>query len=159
MRVSPDYRGFGQQAAPGYTPVVNVAVRLPVDFADGAEFLADVRALEAAGAEVVEVEGGDAAVLGAVAAVTHRMRLFVQDASAAGTLQRLSRGRVIASWPEGETWARVPMPPDRNSWMRMLNEREAAQVTGVIVDWDPRLIDLLRNPEPEDRSDLLMSTG
>jgi len=29
----------------------------------------------------------------------------------------------------------------------------------VIVAWDPRLIDLLRNPEPDDRSDLLMSTG
>ena len=36
---------------------------------------------------------------------------------------------------------------------------EAAGVTGVILPWDPRLIDLLRNPEPEDRSDLLMSTG
>jgi hypothetical protein len=30
----------------------------------------------------------------------------------------------------------------------------------VVVRWDPRLIDLLRNPDAEDdRSDLQMSTG
>ena len=41
----------------------------------------------------------------------------------------------------------------------MLRDHETAGATGVIVPWDPRLIDLLRNPEADDRGDLLMSTG
>jgi hypothetical protein len=65
----------------------------------------------------------------------------------------------VAKEPDGEAWVEVPMPPDRESWAAMLREKEAAGAHGVIVRWDPRLIDLLRNPEPEDRSDLLMSTG
>jgi hypothetical protein len=40
-----------------------------------------------------------------------------------------------------------------------LGAHEDAGATGIIVPWDPRLIDLLRNPDPEDRSDLLISTG
>jgi hypothetical protein len=132
---------------------------MPADFGDAAELLADVRALEAAGAEMIEVEGGNDAVLGAIAAVTHRMRIRVTRASSSGMLQKLSRGRVVEGTPDGETWARVPVPSDRPSWAAMLTEQEAAGTHGVIVDWDPRLIDLLRNPEPEDRSDLLMSTG
>jgi len=29
----------------------------------------------------------------------------------------------------------------------------------VIVSWNARVLDLLRNPEPDDRTDLLISTG
>jgi hypothetical protein len=88
------------------------------------------------------------------------LRLRVSaPAESMGVLQKLSRGRVVEGPPVGETWARVPMPPDREAWAAMLREQEAAGAHGVIVEWDPRLIDLLRNPEPEDRSDLLMSTG
>jgi hypothetical protein len=37
---------------------------------------------------------------------------------------------------------------------------ESAGATGLIVSWDPRLIDLLRSAgEPDDRSDLLIATG
>jgi hypothetical protein len=139
--------------------VVKVGVVMPADFGDGAEFLADVRALEAAGAEMIEVPGGSDAVLGAIAAVTHRMRLHLASPDPGGTLNKLSRGRVVEGMPEDETWAHVPMPPDRESWAAMVRDQEAAGAHGVIVAWDPRLIDLLRNPEPEDRSDLLMSTG
>ena len=133
---------------------------MPADLGDAAEFLADVRALEAAGADAIGVEGGgEAAVLGAMAAVTHRVRLRVAEGQPAGVLEKLSRGRAVAGEPEGETWVAVPMPPDRESWAAMLREQEAAGAHGVLVAWNPRLIDLLRNPEPEDRSDLLMSTG
>lgn len=133
---------------------------MPADFGDAAEFLADVRALEAAGAEMIGVEGGgDGAVLGAIAAVTHRMKLRVADGAGVGILQKLSRGRVVSGDPDGESWVEVEMPPDRESWAAMLREHEAAGVEGVVVPWDPRLIDLLRNPEPDDRSDLQMSTG
>ena len=51
------------------------------------------------------------------------------------------------------------MPTDREAWKAMLGDQEKQGATGVIVPWDPRLIDLLRNPEPDDRSDLQMSTG
>jgi len=132
---------------------------MPADFGDPAEFLADVRALEAAGADTIELEGGDDAVLGAMAAVTHRVRLRAGAPASADVLQKLSRGRVVHGTPEGESWARVAMPADRESWATMLREQEAAGVDGVIVAWDARLVDLLRNPDPDDRSDLLMSTG
>ena len=133
---------------------------MPADLGDAAEFLADVRALEAAGADGIGVEGGgDAAVLGAIAAITHRVRLRVADGQRTDVLEKLSRGRLVTREPEGETWVTVPMPPDRESWAALLRDQRAAGVHGVIVPWDPRLIDLLRNPEAEDRSDLLMSTG
>jgi hypothetical protein len=140
--------------------MVKVAVIMPAEIGDAAEFLADVRALEAAGAEMVGVEGGgDDAVLGAIAAVTHRVRLRVGPTQSASVLQKLSRGRVVTGDPAGERWVDVQVPPDRESWAATLREHEAAGTTGVIVPWDPRLVDLLRNPEPDDRSDLLMSTG
>jgi len=132
---------------------------MPADFGDAAEFLADVRALEAAGADTIELEGGDDAVLGAIAAVTHRVRLRAGTPASADVLQKLSRGRVVDGIPDGESWAQVAMPADRESWATMLREQEAAGADGVIVAWDPRLVDLLRNPDPDDRSDLLISTG
>ncbi len=134
---------------------------MPAAFSDAGEFLADVRALEAAGAEMVGLEGDDPeqqVLLGAVAAVTHRIRLKVPGPGPGEMLGKLSRGRAIGETP-GETWIAIEMPPDRESWSAALHEHEAAGATGVIVRWDPRLIDLLRNPEPDDRSDLQMSVG
>ena len=133
---------------------------MPATFEDAGEFLADVRALEAAGAEMIEVDGGGAeAVLGAIAAVTHRVRLRVNASHHSDVLHKLTRGRMVSGATEGERWISSPMPPDRESWAAMLRDHEAAGATGVVLPWDPRLIDLLRNPEPDDRSDLLMSTG
>jgi hypothetical protein len=142
--------------------VIKVGVMMPATIDDAGEFLADVRALEAAGADTIglEGEGGTAAILmGAIAAVTERVQLRVSDPQAVGVLQRLSRGRVVTGVPEGETWIEIPMPPDRESWTKAVDEHQAAGVSGLIVPWDPRLIDLLRNPQADDRSDLLMSTG
>jgi len=58
-----------------------------------------------------------------------------------------------------EAWVSVPAPLDRDAWNEALAACETAGATGVIVPWNDRLIDLLRNPEPDDRSDLLVSTG
>jgi alkanesulfonate monooxygenase SsuD/methylene tetrahydromethanopterin reductase-like flavin-dependent oxidoreductase (luciferase family) len=59
-----------------------------------------------------------------------------------------------------ELWAEVPMPADRASWAKTVAAHEAAGATGIIVSWDPRLIDLLRNAgEADDRTDLLIATG
>jgi len=179
--------------------VPRIGVRLAAVTAEVAEYLADVTALEAAGAHAVWVEdtGPDPwVILGALAAITHRLVLgclitspaewpAATLAGAARTLQTLSRGRIVVGLPqEGlledqldalraagvrifdgdfvageEAWVSVPAPLDRDAWNEALAACEAAGATGVIVPWSDRLIDLLRNPEPDDRSDLLVSTG
>ncbi len=176
-----------------------VAVTLPAEPDEVGEYLADVTALEAAGAHAVWVEdtGPDPWVmLGALAAITHRLILGCLITSpaewpaarldrAARTLQTLSRGRIVVGLPqEGlledqldalraagvrifgsdfvageEAWLSIPAPLDRDAWNEALAACDTAGATGVIVPWSDRLIDLLRNPEPDDRSDLLISTG
>ena len=141
--------------------MIRVAVTLPAALADAGDFLADVRALEAAGADTIGVAGDSPerwVLLGAIAAVTERVRLHTSG-PAPESLRALSHGRLVTERPPGETWTEAPVPPDRDSWTEMVRDREAAGVTGIIVPWDPRLIDLLRNPDPDDRGDLLMSTG
>jgi hypothetical protein len=185
--------------------VVRVGVRLPSAISDVGEYLADVTALEAAGADAIWLDDTGLEpwiVLGAMAAVTHRVGLGCllttmseQSSSRLGAcataLQSLSRGRTMVGVPphgmpndhlavlraagarlfvfdaegaretEGgsEVWDTVPIPPDRDAWTSTLSACEAAGAAGVIVPWNARLIDLLRNTEPDDRSDLLVSTG
>ncbi len=99
-------------------------------------------------------------VLAAISAVTTRVLLRAPSQHRIDLLDRLSRGRALANEPAGEKWVPIPAPTDRASWAAALHDQEQAGATGVIVPWDERLIDLLRNSgEPEDRSDLLMSTG
>jgi hypothetical protein len=142
--------------------VIKVAVMMPATIRDGGEFLAEVRALEAAGAEMIGLEGDgpeQQILAGAIAAVTQRVRLRIAAPEQVAILQQLSRGRVVVGEPDGETWVKIPVPPDKGAWAATLADQEAAGATGVIVSWDARLVDLLRNPEADDRSDLQMSTG
>jgi hypothetical protein len=205
--------------------VLRVAVKLPAAPGRIGDYLADVTALEAAGADSIWLDArNDASTeawihLGAIAAVTHRVRLGMTVGpdggwmSAADILGRLSSGRVVVGLPPGpepdayvqpsiliicathaeadsaaapakgvivpwgddevralrakraqdgdfEVWVDVPVPADRAGWAHMIAALQAAGATGIIVPWDPRLIDLLRSAgEPDDRSDLLMSTG
>ena len=135
---------------------------LPSSAEDAGERLADARALDAAGAAMIGLEGegpGRSVMLGAIAVATERVTLRLSRGDPEATLRRLSGGRVVVDLPDGEAWVSVQVPPDRQAWADMLREHESSGVTGVVVPWDPRLIDLLRNPEPDDRSDLLMSTG
>jgi hypothetical protein len=141
---------------------VKVVVVMPSSIEDAADFLANVRALDAAGAKalVLEAKEPDVWVLaGAVAAVTHRVGIALAGATAVETLDALSRGRLLKEDLDGVAWVRVELPPTRAEWAQVLEDQAAAGATGIVVSWDPRLIDLLRNPEPDDRSDLLMSTG
>lgn len=197
--------------------MLKVGVRLPPLSGSAGEYLADVSALEAAGAETIWLDMGglDAwVVLGTLAAATQRVRLGCilapgavgEDGRQIAGLaagQKLSRGRIVlavpaedlaSAMPAGakvfslgaahgatvdgvihklespgdlpsrtgthiEVWGDVAMPADRDAWSATLNAYEAAGLTGVIVHWDARLIDLIRNAEPDDRSDLSMSTG
>ena len=218
--------------------MLRVAVKLAAAPGRIGDYLADVTALEAAGADSIWLDATNEASteawihLGAIAAVTHRVRLGLMVGSAAGwpvavdVLGRLSSGRVMVGVPpalepeavvqllksrgsashspspsilivcatlaeaeasaaladgvivgagdeevrtlraeraqdgEFELWVDVSVPVDRAGWARMIAALQAAGATGVIMPWDPRLIDLLRSAgEPDDRSDLLIATG
>lgn len=216
--------------------MLRVGVRLPAAPGQIGDYLADVTALEAAGADSIWLDTSTEAsiepwiLLGAIAAITHRVRLGTSIGSAAGwqaavdTLVRLSVGRVVVGMRPGreaevlvkqlksrrsdplapsilivcgtygeaerstlladgvilpgsdeevralragrsqdgefELWVDAPIPSDRTGWVNTIAAFEAAGATGIIVHWDPRLIDLLRSAgEPDDRTDLLIATG
>src|SRR4026208_89947 len=94
--------------------MVKIGVLLPSRFADGGEYLADARALDAAGVDSLWLpdDGLDAwAILASVARATGGTRLMVPVsdddiarpeafARRIGTLDRLSRGRVLLTVPE-----------------------------------------------------------
>ena len=160
---------------------MKVGVLLPSRFEDPGEFLADARAMEAAGVDSIWMEVGDGydpmLALAAIAAVTGKVRLglIVPDSPSPAadglgrgfeTLQHLSRERAIAGVSQGgkiesgiEKWRRVEVPADRDAWARTL-EQSHPDFDGVVVPLDPRLLDILRHPEEGiDRSDLLLAQG
>jgi alkanesulfonate monooxygenase SsuD/methylene tetrahydromethanopterin reductase-like flavin-dependent oxidoreductase (luciferase family) len=91
--------------------MLKIGVRLPTTFEDAGEYLADARALDAAGVESLwldDVGSEPWLVLAGIAAVTGRSRLVVPVPASDGrvaeslrtrveTLNRLSRGRVTLS--------------------------------------------------------------
>jgi len=160
---------------------MKVGVLLPSRFEDPGEFLADARAMEAAGVDSIWMEDGDGydpmLALAAIAAVTGKVRLGLilpDSRSPAGgglgrsfeTLQHLSRERAIVGVSQGrkveigtEKWRRVEVPADRDAWARTL-EQSHPDFDGVVVPLDPRLLDILRHPEDAiDRSDLQLAQG
>jgi len=211
--------------------MLRVAVKLPAPAGRIGDYLADVTALEAAGADSIWPESGLGSstepwiLLGAVAAVTHRVRLGLSAGSEAGWLDavanlgRLTSGRVVVGVRPGrdltalveqlksprsvpssillvcrtpgearrsaravdgvilpggdeevrglrshdadsELWVDASLPADKASWVSTIATLEAAGATGIIVPWDPRLVDLLRSAgEPDDRTDLLIAAG
>jgi hypothetical protein len=60
---------------------------------------------------------------------------------------------------ELELWVRVEAPGGRAAWREMLTAHETAGATGMIVAHAPNLLDILRNPEEDDRQDLAMAVG
>jgi hypothetical protein len=149
---------------------MKVGVLFPSRFEDLGEFLADARAMEAAGVDSVWVKDGDGLdamlVLAAIAAVTSKLRLGMIRAATPRpnveldrrmeTLQHLSRQRVTT---DHQRWRRVEVPADREAWAKTL-EHVQPDFDGVLVPMDPRLLDILRHPdEAIDRSDLLLAQG
>jgi alkanesulfonate monooxygenase SsuD/methylene tetrahydromethanopterin reductase-like flavin-dependent oxidoreductase (luciferase family) len=150
-----------------------IAVELPSDAVTAGEFLADVQAYEAAGADAIWLAPGalePLALLAAAATVTSRIALVAPSppagrwpedllASVVLTLRHLGGGRVRIGAPEDELWARVPAPAGRAAWREALEAAEAGHAAGVVVLHAPNLLDILRNPEEDDRQDLAMATG
>ncbi len=160
---------------------MKVGVLFPSRFEDPGEFLADARAMEAAGVDSVWIEDDGAGLdplltLAAIATVAHEVRLALIRSSSAGssgedqrrieTLQRLSRQRAIVGVIDGtqvtsagERWQRVEAPADGAAWAKILAQAEG-HVDGVIVPLSPRLLDMLRHPdETIDRPDLQLAQG
>ena len=152
------------EAPPSQAAPLRIGVRFRLA-ADPGEMLADARAVEAAGADSIWVDAADAepyVALAAIAAVTWRARLFARGAIGAGreTCASLSRGRLVVAEECPERWVELPFPAGRDEWNAKRAEIAADGATGVILPNDPRLIDLLRNPDVvEDRSDLKLSFG
>ncbi|HKY51587.1 MAG TPA: hypothetical protein VJP45_10055 [Candidatus Limnocylindria bacterium] len=143
-----------------------IGVRLAPQGRDAGELFADAKAIEAAGADSLWVDAADGdpyVILAALAAVTWRTRLVARgapdDAQARETCARLARGRLVVAEESNERWTEAPFPPSRAKWDE-LRANASADLTGIVLPNDPRLIDLLRNPDiVEDRSDLKLSFG
>jgi hypothetical protein len=146
--------------------VLRIGVRLALA-GDAGELFADAKAIEAAGADSLWIDGVDGdpyVVLAALAAVTWRVRLVARGAlattAARETCARLARGRLVVAEESKERWAEEPFPASRAAWDELRKASLAAGVTGVILPNDARLIDLLRNPDIiEARDDLKLSFG
>lgn len=223
--------------------MLKIGVLLPGRFTDAGDYLADARALDAAGVDSLWLPGDGLdpwLVLAGIAAVTGRARLTMPvsardaaDAEGLGrrldTLATLSRGRILPMViappePDGtealiacargdgrpvlmqaadaaqgllagrladglvvtaeparchatfdqvrdrrardrqpapfELWTQVARPPGREAWRAATAAAAAVGATGMVVPADPRLLDLIRNPdEDEDRSDLTLAQG
>jgi hypothetical protein len=147
---------------------------------DVGELFADARALEAAGADSLWVLAGEDQdpwiLAAALAATTWRARLVVVGATDRAqtrvTLDRLSRGRLVIAersadsavvpGAEGlaERWSICALPASRADWKKLRAEREAQGFAGLVLPNDPRLLDLVRNPDVEDdRPDLKLAFG
>jgi alkanesulfonate monooxygenase SsuD/methylene tetrahydromethanopterin reductase-like flavin-dependent oxidoreductase (luciferase family) len=144
------------------------------------ELFADARALEAAGVDslwVLSREDQDPWILAAaLGATTWRARLVVvgavDRAETRTSLERISRGRLVIGERTGnavavpdaegasERWSVSELPAGRAEWKILRAEREAQGFAGIVLPNDPRLLDLVRNPDVEDdRADMRLAFG
>ena len=138
-------------------------------------WLAQATAFDAAGADalIVDVPADFAelavqapqasldltALVAALAAVTARSTIVVAlpEGPARDTVAALSRGRLS---DPADGWEPVAMPEGRADWAALRADAAERGVTGLLLPPDPRLLDLLRNPDDHgDRSDLRLSVG
>lgn len=144
--------------------MVQVGVLLDPEPAELGEWLTDAAAFDSAGADALWLEPGQEydilALTAALAAVTFQARLVVTLPAAPGlmldTIRRLSRGRLV----EVDGWEHVPMPDGRAAWRATCADAAERGVPGLVVPADPRLLDILRNPDdPGERHDLHLAQG
>ena len=148
------------------SPALLIGVRLTPS-GDAGELFADAKAVEAAGADSLWIDAADGdpyVALAALAAVTWRVRLIARgaptDVAARETCARLARGRLVVAEESEERWTESEFPISRVAWDELRAATTAAGYAGVVLPNDPRLIDLLRNPDIiEARDDLKLSFG
>jgi hypothetical protein len=149
--------------------MVKVAVQLAANQGTLTEWLADASAFDAAGAHALWVDRGpdDCDLLtlaAALSVVTFRSDLVVAlpeaPERAVDTIGRLSQGRFVAMTDHEGNWERVPAPEGRDAWRVTCADATERGLDGVVVPADPRLLDILRNPEdPGERHDLQLAQG
>ena len=148
-------------------PQIRIGVRFVLTEDPGALF-ADARAVEAAGADSIWVDaslehGNPYVLLAALAAVTWRVRLVAKgEPHAIGreACKVLARGRLVAAEELTENWVHAQFPNGRDVWRSTRRAALEANAFGIVLPNDPRLIDILRNPDVEDdRSDLNIAVG
>ena len=161
---------------PAAPPKVKVGIVLPPPGDNPREWLSDGAAFEAAGADALSVDCGTehdpVPLAAALAAVTYRSALLVRIAEpvpdrARATLERLGRGRLtlvtedlVGEDGEPGEWLAVPVPENRDAWRATRADAVERGIPGLLVPADPRMLDLLRNPdEVVDRRDLLLAQG
>ena len=158
------------ESAPSTTPAARPALLIGVRLwatGDAGELFADAKAIEAAGADSLWIDAADSdpyVALAAIAAVTWRVRLVARgapsDVAARETCASLARGRLVVAEESEERWTESAFPVSRVAWDELRLASTAAGLTGVVLPNDPRLIDLLRNPDIiEARDDLKLSFG
>jgi len=150
------------------TKELPIGVRLALT-GDPGELFADARALETAGAHSLWVEAADGepfVALAALAAVTWKVALVASGGGSAvgrATCALLARGRLRVAeelTQSGERWVRADFPADGAAWRATRDAAIASGAAGIVLPNDPRLLDLLRNPDQViDRADLNLATG
>jgi alkanesulfonate monooxygenase SsuD/methylene tetrahydromethanopterin reductase-like flavin-dependent oxidoreductase (luciferase family) len=110
----------------------------------------------AAGEQLVLVAGADAPALDCAARLGDGLVCDLE--AAAGAFERVVALRPAPARPF-ELWARVPAPGGRVAWREALAAAEELGATGVVVPHAHNLLDILRNPEEDDRGDLAMAVG
>jgi hypothetical protein len=152
-----------------YGKRVLIGVLLAGDPDNLGEWLADAAAFDAAGADALWVDCGPEPALdvltltAALAVVTFRARLVVAlpepPVRTRTTLEQLSRGR-FALVDDTERWEPVPAPDSREAWRATCLDATERGISGLLVPANPRLLDILRNPDdPGDRHDLQLAQG
>lgn len=153
---------------------VKIGVRLGGAPDEIGEWLADAAAFDAGGADALWVDCGPEpewdvlALAAALAVVTFRARLVLvppeaPDKRTVDTIGLLSRGRLVLAADfdaAAERWVAVPVPEGRAAWRAACAEAAEGGAQWVVVPADPRVLDILRNPDdPGDRHDLQLAQG
>lgn len=146
--------------------MVQVGILLEKEPAELGEWLTDAAAFDAGGADALLLDPGPdldvLALAAALAAVTFQALLVVTlpetPQRSLDTIHRLSRGRLVTR--ADESWEHVPVPPGRAAWRAACADAAERGVAGLVVPADPRMLDILRNPDdPGDRRDLHLAQG
>ena len=146
---------------------IGVALAPPTDVSD---WLREGAAFDAAGADALWLDLGDDDALdpyvlaAALAAVTYRCQLMLEltaeNPRATQTLATVSRGRAVVAQDAAKRWERVEVPAGKAAWRDAMAKAAERGAHGLVVGADPRLLDLLRNPDEDiDRRDLQLAAG
>ena len=93
-----------------------------------------------------------------------RLRVVAEDGAEVGVFRPVpdQPGAYEEPRPDGpsDRWVTVAPPTGRAAWRETLLNATELGCRGVLVPADPRLLDILRNPDdPGDRRDLQLAVG